>query len=191
MHPTTPRWMWRVAPDELAYLRMENARLAAENLHLASRVDRLEDKVASRDEDLRFHSEWIDTLRRLLEKNTVRHRKKLKEIQKSSDTQQRIEQLESGMVALQEANHLKEMQILKLRQEVNSMKQFFTCSVSQDLMQSPCVLSSGQLYNSDHIVEWLRRSDRCPNTKRPLDLHDISPPICIALEEVCAILARM
>ena len=183
--------MWRVAPDELAYLRMENARLAAENLRLASRVDRLEDKVASRDEDLRFHSEWIDTLRRLLEKNTVRHRKKLKEIQKSSDTQQRIEQLESGMVALQEANHLKEMQILKLRQEVNSMKQFFTCSISQDLMQSPCVLSSGQLYNHDHIVEWLRRSDRCPNTKRPLDLHDISPPICFALEEVCAILARM
>ena len=189
--------MWRVAPDELAYLRVENARLAAENLFLASQVVRLEDELTSRDEELLFHSEWIEKLRRLLEKNTVWYRKKLEEIRKSSrtpppsDTQQRIEQLESGMVALQEANHLKEMQILKLRQEVNSLKEFFTCSISQDLMQSPCVLSSGQLYDRDHIVEWLRRSDRCPNTKRPLDLHDISPPICFALEEVCAILARM
>jgi hypothetical protein len=187
--------MWRVAPDELVYLRAENARLAAENLSLASRVDKLEDKVASRDEDLRFHSEWIETLWRLLQKNTERYMKKLKKIQKSScapsDTQQRIEQLESGMVALQEANHLKEMQILKLRQEVNSMKEVFTCSISQDLMRSPCVLSSGQLYNRDHIVQWLRRSDRCPNTQRPLEFHDNFPPICIALEEVCAILARM
>jgi predicted RNase H-like nuclease (RuvC/YqgF family) len=177
--------MWRVAPDEVAYLRAENARLAAENLRLASRVEKLEDKVASRDEDLRFHSGWIETLRRLLEKNTERHR------EKSSDTQQRIEQLESGMVALQEANHLKEMQILKLRQEVNSMKEVFTCSISQDLMRSPCVLSSGQLYNRDHIVQWLRRSDQCPNTRVPVEFHDNFPPTCIALKEVCAILARI
>jgi hypothetical protein len=174
--------MWRVAPDEVAYLRAENARLAAENLRLASRVEKLEDKVASRDEDLRFHSGWIDTLRRLLEKNRI---------QKSSDTQQRIEQLESGMVALQEANHLKEMQILKLRQEVNSMKEVFTCSISQELMRSPCVLSSGQLYNRDHIVQWLRRSDQCPNTRVPVEFHDNFPPTCIALKEVCAILARI
>jgi pyruvate/oxaloacetate carboxyltransferase len=151
----------------------------------------LEDEVASRDEDLRFHSEWIETLRRLLEKNTERYRKRLQEIRKSSDTQQRIEQLESGMVALQEANHLKEMQILKLRQEVNSMKEVFTCSISQELMRSPCVLSSGQLYNRDHIVQWLRRSDQCPNTRVPVEFHDNFPPTCIALKEVCAILARI
>ena len=210
--------MWRVAPDELAFLRAENVRLAAENLYLASRVGRLEDKVASRDEDLRFHSKWIEKLRRLLEKNTERYRTKIRELQKgcapSTPDTQRIEQLESGIVALQEANHFKEMQILRLRQEVgaakasvsvlrqeaeatsasvNRMKEHLTCSISQDLMQVPCLLSTGQLYNRDSVLEWLwrSRSNRCPNTQSQIRLHDNSPPVCIALNEVCAILARM
>ena len=114
--------------------------------------------------------------------------------------QQRVEQMEGSIEALQEANRSKQMQLMQLKRDaqstearVNKLKECFTCSISHDLMQKPCLLSTGQLFNSDSIRRWLwcSGSEQCPNTRRRLEFHDQCPPVCTALNEVCAILAEM
>ncbi len=166
MHPTTP-WMWRVAPNELAFLRAENVRLAAENV---SGVDGAQPFWSSLILDL-YRSVFFSRSRRSFSIHLEWNRRSSSlEATLSSSLptrdaryRQRIEQLENGIVALQEANHFKEMQILRLRQEVEAAK---ASVILQDLMRNPCLLSTGQLYNRDSVLEWLwrSRSNRCPNT---------------------------
>jgi regulator of replication initiation timing len=111
--------------------------------------------------------------------------------QNEGGLQRRIFQLVDEIVALQDANHLKSMEIDRLKKCTGELREHLTCSISQELMTQPCVLSTGQVYEHGCIMEWLRQGRTCPNTSTRVMNHDYFPPASATLRNVCAIVARM
>ena len=107
------------------------------------------------------------------------------------ELQQRIVQLEGGIVTLQEANHLKSLEVHRLKQCAHELREHLTCSISHEPMIQPCVLSTGQVYEHGCIMQWLRQGDICPNTGTRVMNHDYITPTSATLRNVCAVVARM
>ena len=216
MLPSTPLPMWRVAASppmwrvvpaptqasELAALRAENASLVASLASLHMRYADLQAENAHLKERavVRSLCSKVVDLTKIIDEMHSRERKLMHRLEgvraedsEVPDLRERIFQLESGIEAVQEANHLKTLEINTLKKNVEKIKECFTCSISQDLMQEPRVLSTGHMYNQTHISEWLRRSasHKCPNTNGLVQWHDYPPVKCPALNEVAAILAQM
>jgi hypothetical protein len=103
----------------------------------------------------------------------------------------RIFQLVDGIVAMQDENHLKSMEIDRLKKCTGELREHLTCSISMELMTHPCVLSTGQVYEHGCIMEWLSQGRTCPNTRIRVMNHDYFPPASATLRNVCAIVARM
>ncbi len=211
--------MWRVAPlppavassestTLIAALRAENASLVESLATLHVRFDALQREnrlllehagessssprggvvlsLCERVAEMTAHEE------RLRRKLRTLHRR-LQEQQQQHDLSEQVHQLRAGMEELQKANHSKATELCRIKRDIARIKEHLTCSITQDIMQTPCILSTGQMYNRSSIVDWLRRSDdhRCPNTNRGVQWFDHAPAICPALSEVCAIVARM
>ena len=104
-----------------------------------------------------------------------------------------MRQLQGGIAAVQDANDGKATELCRLKRDVARIKEHLTCSISQEIMQRVCILSTGQAYNYDSIAKWLWRSgsNRCPNTGLNVQEHDYQPATSPALNEVCAIVAKM
>jgi hypothetical protein len=104
---------------------------------------------------------------------------------------QRIHQLESGIVAVQEANHLKTLELHRLKQCTDELKGYFTCSISSSPITQPYILSTGQIYEADCIRQWLTLKGTCPNTGQQVMNRDYVAPVSIILRNVCAVVARI
>jgi hypothetical protein len=104
---------------------------------------------------------------------------------------QRIHQLESGIVAVQEANHLKTLELHRLKQCTDELKGYFTCTISSDPITQPYMLSTGQIYEADCIRQWLTLKGTCPNTGLEVMNRDYVAPVSIILRNVCAVVARI
>ena len=111
----------------------------------------------------------------------------------AEDLREQVRQLQGGIAAVQDANDGKATELCRLKRDVARIKEHLTCSISQEIMQRVCILSTGQAYNYDSIAKWLWRSgsNRCPNTGLNVQEHDYQPATSPALNEVCAIVAKM
>jgi chromosome segregation ATPase len=111
----------------------------------------------------------------------------------AEDLREQVRQLQGGIAAVQDANDGKATELCRLKRDVARIKEHLTCSISQEIMQRVCILSTGQAYNYDSITKWLWRSgsNRCPNTGLNVQEHDYQPATSPALNEVCAIVAKM
>ena len=111
----------------------------------------------------------------------------------AEDLREQVRQLQGGITAVQEANDGKATELCRLKRDIAKIKENLTCSISQEIMQTVCILSTGQAYNRDSIAEWLWRNgiNRCPNTGINVQEHDYQPATSLALNEVCAIVAKM
>ena len=179
--------------EEIAALRLENEKLAelAPNTVVRSLCEKVAEMaqetkeylrlLQAREENSRVLSESLKTLC-----ETVCSVKKYEE-----ELEQRIVQLEGGIVTLQEANHLKSLEVHRLKQCAHELREHLTCSISHEPMIQPCVLSTGQVYEHGCIMQWLRQGNTCPNTGTRVMNHDYITPTSATLRNVCAVVARM
>jgi chromosome segregation ATPase len=123
-----------------------------------------------------------------LERSAKRHFRAQSE---KADLNAHIFQLQKSLESLQDANSSKTVELHKLKKLANELKEYFTCSITQELMTEPCVLSSGHLYQRDDIIRWLWRSQTCPNSRMQVRQMDFNPQINPTLRSVCAIVAQM
>jgi hypothetical protein len=75
-------------------------------------------------------------------------------------------------------NHLKTLELHRLKQCTNELKEYFTCTISQQ--PKPYMLSAGQIYEDACIMQWLRRRDTCPNTGMQVKAWDYVNSSCCA-----------
>lgn len=111
--------------------------------------------------------------------------------QREAELNQRIHQLESGIMAVQDANHLKTLELHRLKQCTDELKGYFTCSIASDIITQPYILSTGQIYEAAYIKEWLTLKGTCPNTGLQVINQDYVAPVSAILRNVCAVVARI
>jgi predicted nucleic acid-binding Zn-ribbon protein len=213
--------MWRIAPvndsalETIRSLQAENSSLVASLAALHIRCEALEQQNACLLEQQSSSPQVVRSLcARVVEltqqlaaqdectqRNISRFQRKLKEVvfmqqksaKESEDLKERVRQLQGEMAALQDSDHANATELRRVKRDIAQIKEHLTCSVSYTIMEKPCILSTGQMYNRDSIIEWLWKSGshRCPNTNGAVKWHDYQPATSPALNEVCAILARM
>lgn len=173
----------------LAALRMRFDALQKENAPTAV-VRTLCTRVAEMTANEDAMQRNVQRLQQELEEAAALHKQCTREVE---NLREQVDQLQGGIAELQFANHTKAAELCRLKKNVARIKEHLTCSISQDVMQKVCVLSTGQAYNRDSIAEWLwrSRSHRCPNTGLDVQWHDYQPVIIPAFDEVCAIVAKM
>jgi hypothetical protein len=183
----------------IAALRAENASLVVSLAALHVRFgalqrenERLLAAVSSPQEKVVVHS-LCARIVELTASEEAMQRKAQRLKHKLDNLREQVCQLQGGITAVQEANDGKATELCRLKRDVARIKEHLTCSISQEIMQRVCILSTGQAYNRDSIAKWLwqSRSNRCPNTGLSVQEHDYQPATSPALNEVCAIVAKM
>jgi hypothetical protein len=189
--------------DEIAALRARNEMLAP-NPVVRSLCEKVVEMALETKEYLRL-SQVQEKKSKLLLRRVAKLRNCMRAFQvREEELNERIFQLEGGIATLQQANHLKTLELHRLKQCKNELREYFTCSISQDLMTQPYVLSTGQVYEHACIMPWLNQSSTCPNTGMQLRAWGTCPntgiklrawdhvaPVSIVLRNVCAVIAQM
>ncbi len=183
----------------IAALRAENASLIASLAALHMRFDALQNAASPPQATVVVHSLCARIVEltasgEAMQRKAQRLQQKLEAASRcAEDLREQVRQLQGGIAEVQDANHSKAAELCRLKRDVAKIKEHLTCTISQDIMQRVCIFSTGQAYNRDSIAEWLWRSgsNRCPNTGRNVQWYDYQPATSPALDEVCAIVARM
>lgn len=58
---------------------------------------------------------------------------------------------------------------------IQSMEQYWTCSISKSIMKDPVVTSDGHTYDRQTIVPWLQNNRKSPLTGLPLSSTEVIP----------------
>ena len=179
--------------EEIAALKLKNEKLTelTPNPVVQSLCEKVAEKVLETNEYVRLLQAREEKSRILLD--SLKNLRDALNLVKQNEgvLQRRIFQLVDEIVALQDANHLKSMEIDRLKKCTEELREHLTCSISQELMTQPCVLSTGQVYEYGCIMQWLTRGDKCPNTSTRVMNHDYFPPASATLRNVCVVVARM
>jgi 2-succinyl-5-enolpyruvyl-6-hydroxy-3-cyclohexene-1-carboxylate synthase len=156
---------------------------SAKQAKLADTMRELQLRVATMGEELQQCKIKEDAFKHIITEMGVKY------IKRVEDQEAHIFQLEASIASLQDANDSKNVKLSQLRRSVHQLRDILTCSISREPMTSPCILSTGQVYEHEYISQWLARANTCPNTN--VEVHDYVLQPNAILRNVCAIIAGM